>query len=61
MYMNDIFAHLDGPESSTVPRSHILVQSPDGSSSRELTVLLVHVVGTRTRVISNPDTKVLDL
>lgn len=33
----------------------------DGISARELAVLLVHVVGSRTRIVTDPDTKVLNL
>jgi len=53
--------NVDGPESSTMPGSHILVEAPDGIRTCELTVFLVHVVCTRTRVVANPDTEVLDL
>lgn len=52
---------MNGSESSTVTGSHVLVQGLYGSSSREFSVLLVHVVGARARVVSNPDTEVLDL
>jgi hypothetical protein len=52
---------VDGPESSTMPGSHILVEAPDGIRTCELAVFLVHVVCTRTRVVANPDTEVLDL
>lgn len=41
--------------------SHVLVQALDGISAAEVTELLVHVVGSRARVVSKPDTKVLDL
>lgn len=41
--------------------SHVLVQGLNGSSSGELPVLLVHVVGAGSRVIPDPDTEVLDL
>ena len=52
---------MDRPETCTVASSHVLVEGLDGISTRELTELLVHVVGARTRVITEPDTKVLDL
>ena len=52
---------MDRPETSPVPRRHILVQTPDRIRTRELTELLVHVVGTATRVVTDPDTVVLDL
>lgn len=52
---------VDGAETSTVLGSHILVAGSDGISTGELTVLLVHVMGARARVIANPNTKVLHL
>lgn len=51
---------MDRPETSTVAGCHILVEALYGISPSELTKLLVHVVGARTRVIAEPDTKVLD-
>jgi hypothetical protein len=44
-----------------VAGSHVLVQSLDGICTRELTELLVHVVGAGARVITEPNAKVLDL
>ena len=44
-----------------MPGSHVLVERVDGSDSGKLPVLLVHVVGSRARVVSDPDTEVLDL
>lgn len=41
--------------------SHVLVESLDGVGAGHLTVLLVHVVGTRARIVTDPDTEVLDL
>ena len=52
---------MNGPEAGTVAGSHVLVERLDGISTGELTELLVHVVGARTRVVAEPDTKVLDL
>lgn len=52
---------MDGPEAGTVAGSHVLVESLDGPSAGHLAVLLVHVVGTRARVVTEPDTEVLDL
>jgi hypothetical protein len=40
---------------------HILVESIDGGDTRHLAVFLVHVVGAGARVVSDPDTEVLDL
>lgn len=48
-------------ETRSVPRSHILVESLNSICSRHLTVLLVHVVGAGTRIVTDPDTEVLDL
>ena len=52
---------MDRPETSTVTGSHVLVQRLDGVRTAKLTELLVHVVGTGTRVVTDPDTEVLDL
>lgn len=52
---------MDGAEAGTVTGSHVLVQRVDGISSAELTELLVHVVGAGARVVTQPDTEVLDL
>lgn len=52
---------MDGPEAGTVAGSHVLVERLDGVGAAHLTVLLVHVVGAGTRVVSDPDTEVLDL
>lgn len=41
--------------------SHILVQCLDSISAAQFSVLLVHVVCTRARVVADPDTEVLDL
>lgn len=51
---------MDGTEAGTVTSSHVLVQGVDGISSAELTELLVHVVGAGARVVTQPDTEVLD-
>lgn len=52
---------MDGPEAGTVAGSHVLVEALDSVNTGELTELLVHVVGARARVVSEPDTEVLDL
>ena len=52
---------MNRPEAGTVAGSHVLVEGLDGICTREFTELLVHVVGTRPRVVAEPDTKVLDL
>lgn len=40
--------------------SHILVTSMDSVGTGQLTELLVHVVGSRTRIVSKPNSEVLD-
>jgi len=57
----DDLEDVDRPEAGTVAGSHVLVESDDGLASGHLTVLLVHVVGAGARVVSDPDTEVLDL
>jgi hypothetical protein len=52
---------VNGAETRSVPRGHILVESLNSICSRHLTVLLVHVVGAGTRIVTDPDTEVLDL
>jgi microcompartment protein CcmK/EutM len=52
---------VDRPEARSVTGSHILVEAVDSIGSGKLTVLLVHVVGSGARVVSDPDTEVLDL
>ena len=51
---------LDGTITSTVSTSHFLVALLNGTEEGVITILLVHVVSTRTRVVSQPDTVVLD-
>jgi hypothetical protein len=52
---------LNRSKTSTVAGSHVLVAGNDGSAAGHLAVLLVHVVGTRARIVTEPDTVVLDL
>ena len=52
---------MDRPEASTVAGSHVLVKSMNCISTGEFPELLVHVVGSGTRVVTKPDTEVLDL
>lgn len=44
-----------------MPGGHVLVEALDSVGTRELAVFLVHVMCTGTRVVAEPDTKVLDL
>lgn len=52
---------MDRPETGTVARGHVGVERGGGIGPRHLTVLLVHVVGARPRVVTDPDAEVLDL
>lgn len=52
---------VDRGKTGTVARSHVLVQRLGGLSTGERTELLVHVVGARARVVSQPNGEVLDL
>ena len=58
---NSGWTYVDGPEASTVAGSHVLVERLDGVRTAELTELLVHVVRSGTRVVTEPDAEVLDL
>jgi len=60
LFKLDDTENVDGPEAGTMPRSHVLVHGLDSRCTRELTELLVHVVGARARVVADPDTEVLD-
>lgn len=53
--------NVDRTKAGTVPGGHVLVEALDSSGTRELTVFLVHVMCTGTRVVAEPNTKVLDL
>lgn len=53
-------AYVDRPEAGTVPCSHVLVEALDCIGTGEFAELLVHVVGSRARVVAEPDTEVLD-
>jgi hypothetical protein len=52
---------VNAPESSTMSGSHILIQCLDSIGAAQFSVLLVHVVSARARVVTNPDAKILDL
>lgn len=53
--------NVDRGKASSVPSSHVLVHRLDSSRPRKITVLLVHVVRARSRVVTEPDAKVLHL
>lgn len=52
---------VDRGETGTVAGGHVLVERLSGLGTGECAELLVHVVGTRARVVSEPDGEVLDL
>lgn len=54
-------AYVDRPETGTMPGSHVLVKAFDCISAGEVAELLVHVVCSRSRVVAEPNTEVLDL
>jgi hypothetical protein len=56
-----VVTYLHRPEARSVTGGHILVESIDGGDTGHLAVLLVHVVGAGARVVTDPDTEVLDL
>jgi len=51
---------LDRSSSSPVPSAHVTVALRHPSGGSQVTVFTVHVVGTGARVVSQPDSKVLD-
>lgn len=52
---------VDRGETSTVAGSHVLVERLGGLSAGKSAELLVHVVSTGSRVVSEPNGEVLDL
>lgn len=57
----DNFEDVNRATSRSVPRSHIFVKRVNSVDPAELPVLFVHIVRSTSRVVPNPDTKVLDL
>ena len=53
--------HMNRPETGSMSGSHVLIQSLNGICSRHLPVLLVHIVRAGAGIVSDPDTKVLNL
>jgi len=51
---------LDGTGTATMTPSHFVVQLRNGTSKFQIAVLAVHVVGSRPRVIPEPDSIVLN-
>lgn len=52
---------VDVSKSGSVSGSQVLVHGLDGTNSGHISVLLVHVVDTRSGLVSDPDTEGLDL
>lgn len=52
---------VDVSKSSSVSSSQVLVHGLNGTNSGDVSVFLVHVVDTRSRFVSNPDTEGLNL
>lgn len=53
--------NVDVSKSGSVSSSQILVHGLNGTDSGDISVFLVHVVDTRSRLVSDPDTEGLDL
>ena len=53
--------NLDGMGTSSVASSHITITSCYSLAGSKISVFPVHVVSTTTRIVSQPDAKVLDL
>lgn len=53
--------YVDRSEAGAVAGGQVLVHGLNSLASGHLAVLLVHVVGTRARVVTDPDAEVLDL
>ncbi len=51
---------LDGTRTAAVTSGHLVVKLRYSTSELQVTVLAVHVVGTRTRIVTEPDSVVLD-
>ena len=54
-----VITYMNRPESSSMPGRHVLVESFNRFCPRHLPIFLVHIVGARPRVVSNPYPKVL--
>ena len=52
---------LNGTETGTVTGSHVHVEALDGFNTAHGTELLVHVVGAGTRIVTQPNTEILNL
>ena len=54
-------AYVNRTKTGTVTGSHVLVKRLNGIGPGEFSEFLIHVVCARTRVVTNPDAKVLGL
>jgi hypothetical protein len=52
--------NLDGSRASAVTTGHFIIQLRDCSGQGNISEFAVHIVGTRTRRVTKPDTVVLD-
>merc|ERR550514_1206347 len=52
---------LDRLSLATMTTSHLAVHGSDGVSETQRTVFLVHIVSARTGIVTEPNTKVLNL
>ena len=52
---------LDGTETGTMTGSHVHVEGLNGFNTAHGTELLVHVVGTGTGIVTQPNTEILNL
>merc|ERR1719289_732418 len=50
---------LDGAGTSTMTSSHITIALSDGTSHGDVPIFSVHVMGTTSRIVSDPDPKIL--
>lgn len=54
-------AYLNGMSTSAMASSHVAIALSHSSRDGHISVLAVHVVSSRARIIAQPDTKVLNL
>ena len=54
------FKNLNRSWSGSMTGTHVTVALSDGSGGHGVSVFTVHVVSSRSRIVSDPDTEVLD-
>lgn len=52
---------LNGVGAGTMTSAHVTIALCDGTTNGQITVLAVHVVCARTRIVAQPDAEILDL